>query len=962
MAIPHLPPMVSPVLVGRDDLLELADRRLAEVRSGRGEVLLLAGEAGIGKTRLLGAVERRASLAGMTVVHAAAFPRDLEVAGAIFLELAHALAGTGPLADTGRKVRRLLEGSDADLATGDRHRKRRLLVLDLVDLVVSLSEGRSLVVSLEDLHWADDLSLEVLGQLARRIAGSAVAVVGTYRSDELYPRIPMREWRARLLTQRLAEEVRLTRLDARETATMVRAVLRDAGSASHDLLADLHRRSDGIPLHVEELVGAMLGGGAASGELLVPDTLADAISSRTAQLSTRARRLARAAAIIGRTFDAELLTGIVSDEPAAVDRALVELQDRFFIVPGRAPGSYDFRHALIRDALYAQVGPSARRRAHARVASLLVQRGADEAALSAHFELAGLQDEAHHWSVRAAERSRRLSSHREAAELYRRALRTQSRDVRPAARARLLVDFAAEAAASDDNAAAVDAYAEARDLLLGNGQPAAAAELVPAMVAARHLLGAPLEERVALLERGLEELRASGREDERLHARLLAGLSAAYMLDRRLDESIEHGERARAIARQASDPSTDLNAVVTLGSDFVFAGRMDEGWELLEGAIATARDGGLEAEAARAYRMIGTSASVLVEYDRAEAWLGAGIEYAERVELWNHRHYMAAHLAHVAWATGDWPRAEALARDALADGRGGITTRITALHVLGYVAMGRGDPAVAERHLGEAREVGERMGELQRLSPAIWGLAETALVSGRTALALELCEAGHRASAKVADAAYLYPYLVTGTRALLELQRPADADGWIDEVAALLRRRAIPGTLHAIPHAEGLTLLARGSTRRARELLGTARSGWSAARRRWDECWAMLDLARAEQRSHRRREATAMANEALKHATDLGAEPLRARAEDLLRGLRGRGDDGEAWSPLTAREFEVAGLIAEGRTNTEIAEELGISPKTVSAHVEHILDRLAATRRAEIAAWVGSREPADRAT
>ena len=98
--------------------------------------------------------------------------------------------------------------------------------------------------------------------------------------------------------------------------------------------------------------------------------------------------------------------------------------------------------------------------------------------------------------------------------------------------------------------------------------------------------------------------------------------------------------------------------------------------------------------------MIGSSASALVEYDRAERWLTDGIGYAEQVELWNHRHYMASHLAHVQWATGQWQAAARTAQQALADGRGGITTRITAQFVLGYLAMGRGDWTLADRPAG----------------------------------------------------------------------------------------------------------------------------------------------------------------------------------------------------------------------------------------------------------------------
>ena len=199
---------------------------------------------------------------------------------------------------------------------------------------------------------------------------------------------------------------------------------------------------------------------------------------------------------------------------------------------------------------------------------------------------------------------------------------------------------------------------------------------------------------------------------------------------------------------------------------------MDEGWDLMLNALAGAKEAGVEVAVARAYRMLGTAASVLVEYERGEAWLREGIAYAERVERWNDRHYMAAHLAHVLWATGRWTEADAVARRALADGRGGITTRLTALHVLGYVALGRGMLGEAAASLEEAYELAAGMRELQRISPAMWGLAETALASGDARQAARHVATGLEASEAVGDAAYVYPYLVTGVRAHLESGDP----------------------------------------------------------------------------------------------------------------------------------------------------------------------------------------------
>jgi hypothetical protein len=210
------------------------------------------------------------------------------------------------------------------------------------------------------------------------------------------------------------------------------------------------------------------------------------------------------------------------------------------------------------------------------------------------------------------------------------------------------------------------------------------------MVAVGHLLGDDLTTRVGTLQAALDSLdRMPGADRERVQLR--AGMAAAYMLDRRLDEAIDHGERGWEESQRTGDEPTALNLAATLGSVFVFAGRMDEGWRMLEDAIARAAGTNREAEAARAYRMLSTSASVLVEYDRAERWMADGIGYAEKVQLWNHRHYMASHLAHVQWCTGHWAAAAQTAQQSLADGRGGITTQITAQYVLGYLALGHGE-------------------------------------------------------------------------------------------------------------------------------------------------------------------------------------------------------------------------------------------------------------------------------
>jgi DNA-binding CsgD family transcriptional regulator len=564
--------------------------------------------------------------------------------------------------------------------------------------------------------------------------------------------------------------------------------------------------------------------------------------------------------------------------------------------------------------------------------------------VSAQYERAHQPEPAYRYARAAAASAIAVSAHREAVDLLRRAQRTEPVATPVRDRAGLLTELAAELAATDDNAGAAEAYARAHELLSSAGAVAAAAAIVPAWVAVRHLLGADLAERTGRLRDALGQL---GPAEPAIQTRLQAGLAAAYMLARHLDEAIEHGERARALA--APDDPALYNVDVTLGSTLVFAGRMSEGWHLLEDAAVRAERSRAEAEAARALRMIGSSSSVLVEYDRAKRWLREGIAYAQRSERWNDRHYMAAHLAHVQWATGDWDGAERGARQAQADGRGGITTHITALHVLGYVALGRGDSEAARRHLDEALTLGERMAELQRLSPALWGLAELAVHSGRMSEAVDWCERGYAASAEVSDAAYLFPFTLTGVRARLALDDISGARDWLARCEALLWLRAIPGTLPAIDHARGLLHLADGHAVKAREALRAALTGWDERGRFWEGALARLDLARSAARTRRASEVGTLVREVDERAEQVGSTPLR-QAAAALAPSRPVEDSG----PLSPREAEVARLIASGATNREIAASLHIAPKTVAAHVEHILTKLGAARRAEIAAWAAA--------
>jgi len=283
-----------PILVGRDDLLESADAALAEAADGHGRTLLLAGEAGIGKTRLIQAIVRRARAKGFRYAGGDLAPQDADNPLAVLRDLFRSMRADESLADLGEDLL-----ARCDRAATDGGTYSRTLVLDVVDRVASRID-RPTILKFEDLQWADDISLEAIGELARMSQTLPILIVGAYRRDDTPPGTPFRDWRARLLTQRRAEEIRLDRLSLQATGTMTTLLLGTGLPAPRDVVQAVFDRSDGLPLHVEELIAAARGAGSVDASTIkaadVPDTIEDAVRARVARRSPAAQAVAQAAA------------------------------------------------------------------------------------------------------------------------------------------------------------------------------------------------------------------------------------------------------------------------------------------------------------------------------------------------------------------------------------------------------------------------------------------------------------------------------------------------------------------------------------------------------------------------------------------------------------------------------------------------------------------------------------------
>jgi DNA-binding CsgD family transcriptional regulator len=947
----YLGPRLSPILIGRDDLLDLAERRLAESAAGHGQFLLLAAEAGIGKSRFMAAVETKARGAGFRTAAGYLAPQDRDVPAASLLDMARSMTRAEPWMSLGRK---LLDLTDATVAAPQP--RRRALVLEAVDLIVAALPGPT-ELSFDDLQWADNISLEIIAELARAARDRPLMIVGAYRTDELPPDALLREWRARLLTQRFAEEAKLAPLTLEQTALMTTLILGTGLPAPRDVVAAVYERTDGVPLHIEELLGAIAEDertdSRAIRDAAVPDTLEDAILQRIGRLSPEAQAVARSGAVIGRCFVPEVLAGIMDVPTDSLDEPLRELVDEHVLEPPGLRGLYDFRHQLLRDALYRSLPESRRRGLHARAAEFGKDlEGASEIHASVHFERARMAAEAFESALHGAELAARLSSHREAFDLYRRAVDNMPGHVPPAEQADILAAFATEAAAIEEIDTCEWAAAEARERYIRAGDPiGAASQLRPAISMARRR-ARPLETRLAAIRSALAEVDAlpAGTRTSQIRADLSMEFAYASIEAHQLDSAraaLDAGNRA---ASEAGYEALLLQAASLEGMLAAIGGEVPDGLERIGAAASEARKKGFEDVGVTAYRDAAVTAARVMEYRRAAGWIDEGLRYADAIEQSHCAHVMAATGGLVAWADGRWDEAVALGQHALAD-RGCERAAGMARWPLGYTALGRGEAEVAATHLHAAESFGEQSGAADQRLAAMWGLAELSLVSGDNEAAIALSDRALELARGTGERGQFAPFVVTGTRARIAAGRRGEAERWLAGATEFLGQVASYAS-PALDHATGLLSLSGGSTLAARESLERAVRGWAARGRTWELLWARLDLASCLMHSGRFVDAARLISDVRETAKRLDSRPLLVRVEELSRLARRHDSEASAWYPLTAREFDVARLIATGLTNSEIAAELSVAPRTVGAHVEHILAKLGAGRRTEIASWV----------
>jgi DNA-binding CsgD family transcriptional regulator/tetratricopeptide (TPR) repeat protein len=954
------------LFVGRSEELGLLVNTFESVKSGKTATVLVAGDAGIGKSRLVEELCDHARLSGAGVASGSCVPID---GGGL---------PYGPVVGVLRDVVRLMSRLDTGAAASvpaivsvpDELAKTRLFESVLAS-IVTLAQHAPVVIALEDLQWADSASAELLGFLVRNLADDAVLIVGTYRGDEIGRHHHLRAWLSEFSRHSRVREVQLDGLDREGVAAMIAGIV--GRDPDWTLVDAVFTRSQGNAFFVEELT-------AARHSQSIPPELQRLIMTRVESLSPLTQHMLGEASASGLAVtDAELVAAGGLDEHA-LEAALTEAIDAQVLVMNPPADGYRFRHALVREAVYASLLPSERRRAHLRLATALSTHAAvgpiepvhRTAEIAAHWWAAGEWKQALTASTDAADAAiavwaypealtqmeRALSaldhlSPEAAAETDRIALLEKTLDVAymageggraieltheaiaavddadPSALAALYATLGRNAWVVGDSDAAFDAYRRAAALL-----PADTPSLELARVIAEEARGLMLMSRFAEAERrchdAVEVARACGARAEEGHALNTLGCSVAGLGF--YDRGIELVREAVAVAHEVGHADDLARAYTNLSSLLVDAGRLEEGVALVADVLA---DG--DGDCDRSYLLNGTAGNAATALIRMGRYHEAEDLIAKTGTLGGGICALAPMLVPlpIEIRRGRFTHAHQMMTEA-----DEATARLLDVQTRGLYHMLRAELALEEERPDEAFIDVERARVLAATSDDLTFTPEMCAL-GLRALSDGIAEPGRRRDPATHEKVRLLAHDLVCDADRLAAAATAGGGQCPPRVLALAAQCRAEASRLDVSEPE--------AWRVAAEAWAEASEPHPLAYCRWREAEAVL-----ESRGDRNR-AAAVLEDAWRTTVDLDAVPLREQVERLARRARISIDAGDP-SPqvtamddlgLTPRETEVLAHLAMGRTDGEIADALFISKKTASVHVSNLLRKLDVANRVE---------------
>ena len=976
----------SAPFVGREAEIGTLLAALADAASGQGRILLIGGEPGVGKTRLVDEFSGRAEAEGVLVL----WGRCWEAGGAptywpwiqSIRGLVHDLdpqalrtfvAGGGPdLAQMFPEVREVLP--DLPNVTPGSPEAARFRLFDSVSgFLARASVDQPLHLVLEDLHAADASSLLLLQFVADQIARSRMLIVGTYRDVEVSKNQVLASLLPELIRAQRTTRVSLSGLTKPDVARLIETIT--TRRPPDDFVTSLHRETQGNPFFVSEVVSHLasedrLWGQSERGRWPIPESVREVIARRVGRLSAPCMRLLTLASVLGPHFTLEALTRAAGDPAEQVLESVQEaIASKLITEAPGSRGAFRFAHALIRDALYEDLGPADRVRLHRMVGEALealysYSPDPHLAELAYHFAEAargGDGTKAVGYARRAGDRAASLLAYEEAVRLYQMAIHALdvTEPANPGMRCELLLAMGDAQARAGGAVEAKETFRRAADLARKLGMPEMLAQAALGY-GGRFVWARAANDRhvVPLLQ---DALAALGSKDTVLRARVLARLAGALRDQLSSEPRISVSKEAVAIGRRIGDPATLAYTLDGRYSAIWNPDTVDERFAIADEIIRLSEQTGDMERAfqGRHYRM-----AVLIErgdVSRVVAELQVNSRFAEELHQPAQQWYVAATRAIIALLEGRFAESEELIEDTFAIGRQAESMHARGVFLLQTYAL---------------RREQERLEDIERLMReavpdyTFWPWMQVVLMhlhaaqGRRSEVAREYDRIAMDNFTQLPfDNDWLFgmTHVVDVTSFLGDAQQAA-------ELYSLLRPYA---GRNAFGHPEYCT----GSVDRSLGVLAAMMDRSDEAVRHFE---AALDMnarmgarpwvahtqhayARFLAERSRRKDgdlAVKLLADALETSEEIGMTVLAERVRASLaefgvrpRRARPRPQATGTFATLTRREREVAALVAEGRSNRHIAEKLFVSERTAEAHVQNILIKLGFTSRTQVAGW-----------
>jgi DNA-binding CsgD family transcriptional regulator/tetratricopeptide (TPR) repeat protein len=996
MALPFHQQVVCPVLIGRTPDLALLQLSLEQAKSGTGEVALLCGEAGIGKSRLVAEIKTVAFTQGFQLLQGNCFPADhscpyaplLDLLRSIFLtsSSAQAEALIGPFA---REFAPLLPDVIHLLPNltilpplpplGPEQEKRRLFTA-LMHFFLTQASEQPLLLVFEDLHWCDDTSLEFLQYLARRCASQPLLVLLTYRSDEVRPALS--HWLAELDRQHLGQEIALTHLTRGETGTMLRAIFALERPVQAALLDAIYTLTEGNPFFIEEILKSLI----ASGELFstdgtwkpklradlhIPRSIADAVQQRSDHLSESARQVLILAAVAGRRFDFALLQQVTHHDEQELLILMKELMSAQLVVEESAE-QFAFRHALTRQAIYSELLVRERKALHRIIAETMehLYAGALEerlADLAYHFSEAGVYEKALFYARQAGERAQRLYASSAAIEEFTRAL--------DAARHLALTPIAALYHARGQAYETLGEFELARH------------DYEQAFEAAHEALDDVAEWQSLLdlgflwAERDYQQTgvylrRALGRArvltDPKLLAHSLNRLGNWHANVEQPLEAMQCHKEALTIFQQMHDQHGVAETLDLLGMVCSLSG------DMVQSAAYNRQASELFSAMDNRQGLVSSLASLLwsgdTYFSSTLVTIATGVTevrsvgeralmMAREIGQRSGEAYACTCMAHALGLHGEYALALELAHDGLHIAEE-IEHRqwMTGTHwVLGALYFDLLELTMARQHLEQALRLSREIGSLYWIRCSSAYLASVYIELKDLTQAESLLTMALDPNAPPQTHAQR---LIWYARAQIALAQ-GKPDHVLDIIEELLASAAHLSNGQIIPHLSHLRSKALILLDRSVEAEAALQAAYTAALMRdlrpllWRIVIDLGNLYRTLRGDEEAEQAFATAHELIESlASPISDTALRAQFKHqttelfpLQKPFSPRRAAKRAFGGLTEREREVVALIAQGKTSREIAEILVVNSRTIDKHIENILSKLGFTSRLQIVVW-----------